>query len=197
MVVWRLVILSVLVVAVFSAGRQLALLLDRFINSRSVLLPVDHLSYDGGGFVIGGKSMTFGLTNNLRANLALRVDSSNRVILSAGHNAFILGPRTSPADPSGRPDFTFSAEPGDEVSFAGSQSLLSWPTPFEFNILGGSSPSWRRYAYYRLVWKKPSGARLEMFWRYDREFYSGKGWTEPLMMWNLQTGLLSVDISSS
>jgi hypothetical protein len=198
MVVWTMISFVALAVAWLWKGRHIALLVDRLITRPAVLLPVSPVMYDGGGLVIGGRSMTFVLTNNLRANLDLTFDSSNRAILSAGHNAFILGPRTSPADPSGRPDFSFSAEPGDEVSLAASESLLSWPTPFfEINIFGGPSPKWRRYAYYRLVWKKPSGARLEMFWRYEQEFYSQRGWTEPLMMWNSQTGLLFVNIGGA
>ena len=195
--VWGVIGVVALAVVWLSAGRQLALLLDRFITGWAVSLPVDRLAYDGGGFVIGDRSMTFGQTNNLRADLCLTFDSSNRVVLSQGHKTFILGPRTTPVDPAGRPDFTFSAEPGDQVTFAVSESLLSWRSPFKFNIFGGPSPRWGRYVYYRLVWKKPSGARLEMFWRYQREFYSGRGWTDSLMMWNSQTGLLSVDIHSS
>ena len=196
--VWPVISLVALAVAWLSAGRQVALMLDRFITGQAMSLPADRFMYNGGGFVIGEKGMDFALTNNLRADLRLTFDSSNRVILSAGHNAFILGPRTSLADPSGRPEFTFTSEPGDEVSFAARESLLGWPTPFEFSILGGSSPWWKQYVYYRLVWKKPSGARLEMLWRYERDFYSGKGWTEPMMMFGeTETGLLNVDIRSS
>jgi len=35
-----------------------------------------------------------------------------------------------------------------------------------------------------------------MRWRYEQDYYTHdpRGWTEPLMMWNGQTGLLSVDI---
>ena len=76
------------------------------------------------------------------------------------------------------------------------ESLLPWPTPFEFKWLGGSSPWWRQYVYYRLNWKKPSGARLEMQWRFERQYYSGKGWTEPDTTWmNDQTGMLPIEIS--
>jgi hypothetical protein len=197
-VVWPVISVVALAVAWLWVGRQVALLLDRIITGRAMSLPADRFMYDGGGFVIGEKRMEFALTNNLRADLGLTFDSSNRVILSSGHNAFILGPRTSPADPSGRPEFTFTAEPGDEVSFAARESLLGWPTPFEFSILGGSSPWWKRYVYYRLVWKKPSGARLEMWWRYERDFYSGTGWTKPMMMFGeTETGLLTVDIRGS
>jgi len=197
MILWLVVSVVALAVAWLWAGRQLALLLDGFVTGRTVSLPVNQLMYNGGGFVIGDRSMTFGQTNNLRADLCLTFDSSDRVTFSAGHKTFTLGPRTGPVDPSGRPDFTFSAEPRDQISFVVSKSLLDWPIPFRFNIFGGPMPKLGRYVYYRLVWKKPSGARLEMRWRYEQEFYSGKGWTEPLMMWNSQTGLLSVDIRSS
>jgi len=197
-VVWPVVSVVALAVAWLSAGRRVTLLLDKFITGGAMPLPADRFMYDGGGFVIGEKGMDFGLTNNLRANLGLAFDSSSRVILSTSHDTFILGPRTSLADPSGRPEFTFTDEPGDEVSFAARESLLGWPTPFEFSILGGRSPWWKRYVYYRLVWKKSSGARLEMLWRYERDFYAGKGWTEPMMMFGeTETGLLAVDVRGS
>jgi hypothetical protein len=33
-----------------------------------------------------------------------------------------------------------------------------------------------------------------MLWRYEQQYYSARGWTNPSMMWNSQTGLLAVDI---
>jgi len=192
------VLISVVALAVawLAAGRHVALLVDKIVTGPAMSLPIDPLVYDGGGFVIGGTSMTFAETNNLRGDLDARVDSSGRVVLSKGQNSFVMGSLTL-ASPSGRPDFNFRPEAGDEVSFTESKSLLPWPTPFQINWLGGSSPWWKQYVYYRLVWKKPAGARLEMRWRFERDYYSGKGWTEPLMMWNSQTGLLSVSISGS
>lgn len=64
------------------------------------------------------------------------------------------------------------------------------------HILSTRSPRWKRYVYYTLIWKKRSGATLTMRWRYEQDYYTHdpRGWTEPLMMWNGQTGLLSVDI---
>jgi hypothetical protein len=63
-------------------------------------------------------------------------------------------------------------------SFVKSRSWLSWPTPFLYSILGGATTSWRRHSYYRLVWKKSSGAMLELVWRDEQGFYSGQGWTD-------------------
>lgn len=189
-------ILSIaLLVAWLTIGRSLTSLVDRLITVRSTPLSISPLEYDGGGFVVGKLSMTFGSTNNLRANLRLAADSLKRVVLSTDRGDFVLGPRTNPDDGSGRPDIVFVPEAGDQLFFTSSASLLGWPTPFEFNFLGGSSPWRRRYVYYRLVWKKASGAKLATFWRYEQQWYSGRGWTLPAMMWNSHTGLLSTDIS--
>jgi hypothetical protein len=147
--VWAVIGVVALTVVWLSGSRQLALLLDRFITGGAVSLPVDRLVYDGGGFFIGDRSMTFGQTNNLRADLCLTFDSSDRVVLSEARKTLILGPRTTPVDPAGRPDFTFSGEPGDQVTFAVSESLLSWRSPFKFNIFGGPSPRWGRYVRHR------------------------------------------------
>ena len=65
---------------------------------------------------------------------------------------------------------------------------------FEFNFMS-RSPWWKRYIYYRLLWKKRSGARLAILWRYGQDYYAAGGWTSPEMMWNSQTGLLRVDLS--
>jgi len=189
-----IIVALALVVAWLMAGRLLALLVDQLVTTPAVSLPVAPLEYDGGGFLIGKLEMTFGATNNLRSDIELRSDSSNRVILSSGGKTFVLGPRTNPVDPSGRPEIDFVAEPGDELSFASSRSLIGWPTPFEFYIMI-RSPWWKRYVYYRLVWKKRSGAKLEMRWRYEQDYYAASGWTEPVMMWNGQTGLLGIDIA--
>ena len=183
-----------LLIAWLAAGRQITAFVDRVIPIPAASLPVTPLAYDSGGFVIGGQKMYFAGTDNLRAPLELAFDTQNRTILSWGRDAFVLGPRTGLADPSGLPDFRFSQESGDEVTFTRRTSWAGWPTPFEMSILGGKSPWWRRYVYYRLDWKKRSGAKLEMLWRYEQQYYSGRGWSEPHMMWMSQTGLLSVKI---
>jgi hypothetical protein len=193
---WLAIILILLTVVWLSAGRRLALFLDRFVTAQTRSLPVSPLQYDGGGLLIGGEAMTFGLVNNLRADLELATDSSHRAVLCTPHGTFTLGPRTNPVDPSGRPEITFVPDPTDELSFVTRASLLAWRAPFEFQIFGGPSPKWKRYVYYTLVWKKPSGAKLQMSWRYERQYYSARGWTTPAMMWNSQTGLLSIEIQA-
>src|SRR5208282_3075137 len=67
-------------------------------------------------------------------------------------------------------------------------------TPFEMNFMTGKSPSWRRNLYYRLVWKKASGAKLVMVWRFEQGFYPDDGWTSGTMSREGSTGLLQVDV---
>ena len=139
--------------------------------------------------------MTFGSIDNRRFYLNLCSDASNMVVVTSGGRSFTLGPRTNPVDPSGRPDIYFVPERGDELSFTFSRSVLSWPTPFDVYIMV-RTPWWKRYVYCCLVWKKRSGAKLAMLWRYEQDYFAGSRWTKPAMMWNFQTGLLGVDIQS-
>jgi hypothetical protein len=81
----RYVIIALaLAIAWLLAGRQIALLLDRVLTLRVASFPVTSTRYDGGGFVIKNLSMTFGSTDNLRFDLSLHSDSSNRVVLCSG-----------------------------------------------------------------------------------------------------------------
>ena len=45
-------------------------------------------------------------------------------------------------------------------------------------MTGAPATSWRRHLYYRLAWKKPSGAKLEMTWHYRQNFSPVGGWTD-------------------
>jgi len=73
-------------------------------------------------------------------------------------------------------------------------SVLSWPTPFDFNFTTGHSPSWKRQLHYQLLWKKASGANLQMLWRYEQFFYPRSRWGSRFMTREGTTGLIMVDI---
>jgi hypothetical protein len=88
------------------------------------------------------------------------------------------------------PEWTRPPAPGDELSFTLERSLLPWPTPFAFNFMTGQTPSRKRHLYYRLVWKKRSGASLEMIWRYEEWYYPANGWTGASMTSQGSTGLV-------
>ena len=58
----------------------------------------------------------------------------------------------------------------------------------------GSAPSWKRYQYYQLSWTKQSGAKLQLFWRYQQYFYSGQGWADGQTTDKDSTGLIRIEI---
>lgn len=194
MIVLPVVVFVVLMIAWLWAGRTLTLAVDWMVPFPVRSLAASPLSYRGIDFHLGGERLTVIMLNHEHADLQVATDRQNRVVLSMGRDAFVLGPRTNPVDPKDPLNVDFAADSGDQVRLTAHESLLSWPNPFEVNWLGGSVARWKKYVYYWLVWTKPTGARLEMRWRYQRDYYQRTGWTEPLMMYNWHTGLMSAEI---
>ena len=115
-------------------------------------------------------------------------------MLQVRGRSFALGTRIGPAAANGRPDIPFTADPGDDINFTRTQSLISWPTFFAMNFMTGHAPRWRRNVYFKLAWRKPSGERLDMAWRYEQWFYPVDGWS-PGWMTPEGTGLIQLDVS--
>jgi hypothetical protein len=124
---------------------------------------------------------------------AAEVDANHRLVVSAGGRSLALGPRTGALPGAEGPVPAFSADPGDKTSMTIERSWLSWPTPFDLNFMTGQSSSWRRHLYYRLSWKKASGARLDMLWRFEQGFDAVNGW-KSAGGGESPTGLIRVDI---
>jgi hypothetical protein len=107
------------------------------------------------------------------------VGADHRLALSTRGRSLMLGAAAGTlVDPGSTPPVSipvFAAEPGDVVSLSFQRSWLSWPV-FELNFMTGRSPSWRRSCYCHLTWKKRSGQRLDLLWRYEQGFYAGEGW---------------------
>jgi hypothetical protein len=159
--------------------------------------PVSSLTYEGNG--TGGVVVV----NDLRLDLA-QADSQSapphvgttkdeQVAVSFGGKVFPLGPL---AAPPGNATENLSTKPpaSDIASLEIRHSAISWITPFETNFMTGTLPSRRRNMYYRLIWKKQNGAKLEMLWHYEQFFYPGSGWGSGFMTRENSTGLIRVDI---
>ena len=84
------------------------------------------------------------------------------------------GMLTMRGDPEPKP--AFHTEPGDTITIARAQSRLMWPNWFETNWMSGNSPQWKRFVTYRVHWTKPSGASLDLFWRFEQPYYALDGW---------------------
>jgi hypothetical protein len=189
-------ILIVLVVAILAAwifeGRQISLFLDRFGTMKMTSARINSIAYNGRG--TGGTLRV----NDLQLSLNDRNDpapsigttKNDQLGLANGGKVFAFGAARSEEE-------NLAAVPpaGDDAFIEIRRSILSWPTPFEINFMTGHSPSWKRHLYYRLLWKKPSGEKLEMLWRYEQYFYPDNGWASGFMTYKGSTGLIQVDIS--
>lgn len=185
-------LIAVAIAWVFGA-RPLSLILDRFYTAPLSSLPVSPLAYSLDTLWIGDLSLS--LSPDLRPiDVRMNCDSANRVILSSGARLFALG-RCTRRMPARTGEFQFVPAAGDDVSLVVSRSLISWPTPFELNFMTGAAPSWKRDLYYRLRWKKPSGAQLTILWRFEQGFYHDDGWTAGTMTRAGSTGLLQLTLS--
>jgi hypothetical protein len=118
--------------------------------------------------------------------------------VASGGKVFALGPLTS-TEENGGDHLAVVPRAGDEAFLVTRRSALSWPSPFDFNFMTGHSPSWKRHKYYELRWKKPSGATLDMLWRYEQPFYGkqlvpGDGWGSGFSVHEGMTGLIRAEI---
>ena len=173
-------------------GREISLFFDRFGTIETASNRVNSLLYEGTG--TGGtfrvNDLDLSLNDRNDPTLSIGTTKNDQLGLANGGKVFAFGPARSEAE-------NLAVEPpaGDEAFVQIRRSVLSWPTPFEINFMTGHSPSWKRHLYYRLLWKKPSGAKLEMLWRYEQYFYPDSGWANGFMTYKGSTGLIQLDIS--
>src|SRR6266513_1504061 len=172
-------------------GRQVSLFLDRFVTIEMTSARINSIIYNGRG--TGGTLRV----NDLELSLNDRNDpapsigttKNDQLGVASGGKVFAFGPVRSEEE-----NLATVPPAGDNAFIQVRRSVLSWPTPFEINFMTGHSPSWKRHLYYRLLWKKPSGAKLEMLWRYEQYFYPGNGWASGFMTYKGATGLIQLDI---
>jgi hypothetical protein len=179
-------------------GRQIALVLDRLGTVEIEKVTISELSYEGaasGGIfrVNNGMLSTMG-SDDHPYPLSIVPDANNKLILFISGKSFPLGDLLPASSQESATNFTVRPDKDDEASITVRRSFLSWPTPFDFNFMTGHAPSWKRLRYHQMVWKKRSGPRLEMLWRYEQYSYPAEGWTEGNMTHENTTGLIRAEI---
>jgi hypothetical protein len=172
-------------------GRQLSLFIDRYRTIETASAPINSIGYEGSGTggILHVNDLALSLNDKNGPSPNIGSTKDDQLALAASGKVFAFGPPRSEAE-------NLAAVPpaGDDAFIEIRRSVLSWPTPFDFNFLTGMSASWKRHIYYRLLWKKPSGAALEMLWRYEQYFYPANGWGSGFMTKEGSTGLVEVDI---
>jgi hypothetical protein len=108
----------------------------------------------------------------------LEVNANGELELFAGGRRFALGPRAGTVPGEDGPIPAFAAEPGDTTSLVLDSSLLGWPAPFTLagTYLSGAPTTWMRHLYYRLSWRKASGAQLAMVGLCEQGWERINGW---------------------
>jgi len=177
-------------------GREISCFIDRYWTVETQSAPIQSIAYEGSG--TGGVLICDGVNlslNDVRPGLSLSIGSTkdNQLALASNGKVFPFGPLKAASEDTA--ERLATAPPSDDQAVLVTRhSALSWPTPFELNLMTGQSPSWKRNIYQQIRWKKSSGANLEMLWRNEQFFYPGNGWTSALMTHQGSTGLIRVEI---
>jgi hypothetical protein len=175
------------------AGRQLVLLVDRVATGPPETLPVGRYVYGPTSLTINDKNLELMDVHEFPVDIRYDISKDGRLTLHTQKKAFPLGTRIGPPRADGLPEYPFTADEGDVVSFTRYRSLLAWPTPFETNFMTGYSPRWRRNLYYRLNWRKKSGDSFGLVWRFEEGFYLEQGWTNASRLGT--SGLIDIAIN--
>jgi len=174
-------------------GHQISLLLDRFGTIEMSSTRINSLAYQGNG--TGGSlhvnDLELSLNDRNGPAPSIGTTKNDQLALADRGKVFAFGPVRTEAE-----NLATVPPAGDDASIEIRRSILNWPTPFEINFMSGHSPSWKRHLYYRVRWKKSSGATLEMLWRYEQYFYPGNGWASGFMTRQGSTGLIWVEIKN-
>ena len=178
-------------------GREISSFIDRYWTVETRSASIQSIGYEGSG--TGGILMVNDVSlslNDVRPELSFSVGSTkdNQLALATSGKVFPFGPLTSTSEDTGERLATVPPL-GDQAFLGIRHSVLSWPTPLDLNFMTGHSPSWKRHIYQEIRWKKSSGAKLQMLWRYEQFFYPGNGWTSGLMTREGSTGVIRVDIT--
>ena len=195
-----LITLAVFIAVVFAFlatwifyGHQMSLLLDRFGTIEMTSIRINSIAYqgDGTGGILHVNDLELSLNDRNGPASSIGTTKNDQLALADRGKVFAFGPVRTEAE-----NLATVPSAGDDASIEIRRSILNWRTPFEVNLMTGHSPSWKRHLYYRVRWKKPSGATLEMLWRYEQYFYPGNGWGSGFMTRQGSTGLTRVEIKT-
>ena len=172
-------------------GHQISLFLDRFGTIEMTSARINSIAYQGNGTggILHVNDLELSLNDRNGPAPSIGTTKNDQLALADRGKVFAFGPVRTEAE-----NLATVPPAGDDASIEIRRSILNWPTPFEVNFMTGHSPSWKRHLYYRVRWKKSSGANLEMLWRYEQFFYPGNGWASGFMTREGSTGLIRVDI---
>ena len=190
-----LVVLALVVLWLWR-GRDVVTLADRFKVIETESQPVATISYNGegsgGAFQVGDVRLSLDEVKLPAGPPNVGTTLDGQVALSYAGRVFAFGHIPVEAQ-----QLQTSPAAGDTATLSIEHSAIAWPNFFEVNYMTGNSPKWKRYIYRKLSWRKASGAKLEMLWRYEQFYYTNDGWVQAFMTRPEDTGLIRVEISNA
>ena len=185
-------------IAWIMSTRQMSMFADRWGTIEIDIDDVHDIVYEGDGnggtLVVGNLRLNLDPADAQMAKPHVGTDKQNNLALSFGGKVFPFGPiQTTPENAN----TAIAAIPDrdDLTQFAIRHSAISWAEPFQLNFLSGHGASRKRHIYYQLLWKKSTGAKLELLWRFEQHLIPGNDWGSGFMMREGETGLIRVEIS--
>jgi hypothetical protein len=177
-------------------GRDFTLLIDRFETVQTSSRSVDGITYNGTGndgtLQVGDLALSLNDVQLSAGRPNIGTTKDGELAISFAGKVFPFG-----RVPVETQQLRADRPPEDTAAISISHSTLPWPNFFEINWMTGNSPKWKRNFYQKVTWKKPTGAKLEMIWRYEQYFYPQDRWTDALMTRPGATGLIRVEISNA
>jgi len=174
-------------------GHQISLFLDQFVTIEMTSSRINSIAYQGNGTggILRVNDLALSLNDRNGSAPSIGTTKNDQLALADREKVFAFGPVRAEAE-----NLATVPPAGDDASIEIRRIILNWPTLFEVNFMTGQSPLWKRHLYYRVHWKKSSGASLQMLWRYEQFFYTGNGWTSGFMTREGSTGLIRVEIKN-
>jgi hypothetical protein len=184
MILYAVCLAAVMMITAILFGRRVTLLAGSAWGRPVEQRPVTSFTYSPHSLQAAGCVL------EINSGLATRIADGKLQLIWQGRT-FVLGP-VKTEDPI---ESDVTPESGDEASLEVEHSLLSWPTPLEMNFMTGVSPSWKRYRYYNLVWKKYGGETMRATWRYEQWYYPSGSWSGDMTTPDT-TGFIGAQFSS-
>ena len=156
LVIFLAVVIAILAAWIFG-GRQISLFLDRLGTIEVTSARINSIAYQGNGTggILHVNDLELGLNDRNGPAPSIGTTKNDHLALADRGKVFAFGPVRTEAE-----NLATVPPAGDDASIEIRRTILNWPTPFEVNFMTGHSPSWKRHLYYRVRWKKPSGANL-------------------------------------
>src|SRR5204863_795871 len=124
------------------AGRQISLFLDRFGTIEITSARINSIVYEGRGTggILHINDLALSLNDKNGPSPNIGTTKNDQLGLADRGKVFAFGPPQSEAE-----NLKIVPPTGDDAFVEIRRSVLSWPTPFDFNFMTGHSPSWKRH----------------------------------------------------